>query len=224
MLKLHVDSVTKTFGARPVLTDVFVSCGKGEIVGLLGKNGSGKSTLLKIIFGSMSAENKFVKIGQKRIETVTEAFGQIKYLPQENLLPKHVRFEEILPLYCTRGNCEILRNMEMLKPLLAKKGGSFSGGEIRLAEILLLIYSDAAFVLLDEPFNGVSPIWKDEIKHHIRLQAEHKGFILTDHDYRNILDISTRLILLRDGGTKPVKDASELEYWNYLPPQSGKNG
>ena len=53
MNNLHVDSVIKSFGTRQVLTDIYVSCTKGEIIGLLGRNGSGKSTLLKIIFGSL---------------------------------------------------------------------------------------------------------------------------------------------------------------------------
>jgi ABC-type multidrug transport system ATPase subunit len=58
---MQVDSVMKAFGTKQVLTDVFLTCDQGEIIGLLGRNGSGKSTLLKIIFGSLAADQKFVK-------------------------------------------------------------------------------------------------------------------------------------------------------------------
>ncbi len=51
----------------------------------------------------------------------------------------------------------------------------------------------------------------------IKLQAKNKGFIITDHDYRNILDIATRIIILHDGGTKELKSKDELKYWGYLP-------
>jgi len=40
---------------------------------------------------------------------------------------------------------------------------------------------------------------KQEIKQMIREQSKFKGFIITDHDYRNILDISTKTILMHDG-------------------------
>lgn len=46
---MHVDSVVKSYGLRMILSDVFLTCEKGEIIGLFGRNGSGKSTLLKII-------------------------------------------------------------------------------------------------------------------------------------------------------------------------------
>ncbi|WP_424581487.1 ATP-binding cassette domain-containing protein [Tunicatimonas sp.] len=51
MSELRADSIIKSFGTKHILTDVFVACKRGEIIGLLGINGSGKSTLLKIIVG-----------------------------------------------------------------------------------------------------------------------------------------------------------------------------
>jgi ABC-type multidrug transport system ATPase subunit len=48
----------------------------GEIVGLLGRNGSGKSTLLKIIFGTLEAESKYVKVNEKVYEkTFTSCYA-----------------------------------------------------------------------------------------------------------------------------------------------------
>jgi len=52
MSQLHIDSVTKSYNNKVILSDVFISCQKGEIKGLIGRNGSGKSTLLKIVFGT----------------------------------------------------------------------------------------------------------------------------------------------------------------------------
>jgi len=50
MSQLDADSITKSFGGKKILQDIFLSCKTNEIVGLLGRNGSGKSTLLQIIF------------------------------------------------------------------------------------------------------------------------------------------------------------------------------
>jgi len=70
--------------------------------------------------------------------------------------------------------------------------------------------------LLDEQFNGVAPIFKEEIKAIIKEQSANKGFIITDHDYRNVFDISTRLILLHDGSTIAVRNKEDLARY-YLP-------
>ena len=71
--------------------------------------------------------------------------------------------------------------------------------------------------MIDEPFNGVAPVYKDEIKNIIKEQSLHKGFIITDHDYRNIRDVATRMILIHDGGTKEIMNNDELKNWRYIP-------
>ena len=59
---LEIDSVQKKFDYKSILSDVYLKCETGEIIGLLGRNGSGKSTLLKIISGILDADFKFVRI------------------------------------------------------------------------------------------------------------------------------------------------------------------
>ena len=43
----------------------------------------------------------------------------------------------------------------------------------------------------------------------IKEQSKYKGFIITDHDYRNILDIATRIVLIHDRGTKEIKNKDD---------------
>ena len=54
---LEVDSVIKTYNDSLIVSEVYLKCEIGNIIGLLGRNGSGKSTLMKIIFGVVDAEN-----------------------------------------------------------------------------------------------------------------------------------------------------------------------
>ncbi|MDO9256460.1 MAG: ATP-binding cassette domain-containing protein [Bacteroidales bacterium] len=217
MTGLHVDSVRKEFDSRQILTDIFVSCKKGEIVGLLGLNGTGKSTLMKIIFGSLKADRKFVKVEGNVIDGLFDNRKLINYLPQDSFLPNHVFIKNIISLFCNKENAQVLLNHKLIQPLVTKKSRQLSGGEKRLIEIFLIIYSDAKFILIDEPFNGVAPVYKEEIKSLIREQSKFKGFIISDHDYMNILDIATRVILMHDGGTKEIKGKAELNYWGYIP-------
>jgi len=214
---MQVDSVIKSFGTKQVLTDVFLSCSQGEILGLLGRNGSGKSTLLKIIFGSLIADQKFVKIGNKIISGLFDNRNLVNYLPQHHFLPNHIKVTTIISLFCDKENVSSIKGNELIKPMLGKKSNQLSGGEKRLLEILLIVHSNARYILIDEPFNGIAPIYKEDIKDLIKEQSKNKGFIITDHDYRNILDIATRIILIHDGGTKEIKNKNELEYWGYIP-------
>jgi len=81
---LFVDSITKSYNNRVVLSDVFLSCKIGEVKALIGRNGCGKSTLLKIIFGVEKAENRFVKIDGGLIKNTSDCKGLISYLPQKH--------------------------------------------------------------------------------------------------------------------------------------------
>ncbi|MBL4746953.1 MAG: ATP-binding cassette domain-containing protein [Flavobacteriaceae bacterium] len=216
MTRLHVDSVLKSYGNQQILSDIFISCNTQEIVGLLGTNGSGKSTLLKIIFGSIGAEYKFIKVGDKYINGVFDNRHLINYLPQNNFIPNHVKIITIIKMFCDKESSLLIMNNPLIKPHLKKKSKQLSGGVRRILEIFLIIFSNAKYILLDEPFNGVDPIHKEEIKKLIISQSKNKGFIITDHDYRNILDIATKIVLIHDGATKEIKNNDELIRYGYI--------
>ena len=216
MNKLHVDSILKSFGTEQILTDIYLSCTSGEIIGLLGRNSSGKSTLLKIIFGSLNAENKYIKINEKIIHRFNQSQNIIKYLPQDNFIPGNIKNKQIIKLLCNKNGRQILFNHELIKPLLNKRYRYLSGGEKRLVEIFAMINSDSKFLLLDEPFNGIAPIHKEAVKEMLKKHTKTKGMIITDHDYRNIIDVASKLVLLHDGGLKDIKTKDDLKYWGYL--------
>jgi len=113
MSKLHVDSVIKSFGTSQILTDVFISCEKGEIIGLLGRNGTGKSTLLKIIFGALWADSRFVKVGDKLVTGLFETRKFINYLPQDSFLPTHVKVKTIIDLFSDKSNASMIKDHDL---------------------------------------------------------------------------------------------------------------
>lgn len=216
MNHLHIDSVTKSYNNKVILSDVFISCQKGEIKGLIGRNGSGKSTLLKIVFGTEKADFKFVRIGNKIIRNISDGRNLISYLPQHNFLPNNISIRTIINLFLQKENRQILFENELIKPLLNKQNQDLSGGEKRIIEILLIIHSKAQYILLDEPFNGVSPIGRDYIVEYIKSNKLSKGFIITDHDYENVINLADDIVFLHNGFLKEIKDQSELVEFGYL--------
>ncbi len=216
MSRLHVDSLTKSYNNKVILNDIFLSCEKGQIIGLIGRNGSGKSTLLKIVFGTEKADSKFVRIGEQIIKNVSKGRNLINYLPQDNFLPNNVKIRTLITLFLSKENRDILFNNEYIIPLLNKQNQELSGGEKRIVEILLIIHSNSEYILLDEPFNGVSPIVKDYIIEYILKMKTDKGYIITDHDYENVFNLADSILYLQNGYLKKINEKRELIELGYL--------
>jgi ABC-type multidrug transport system ATPase subunit len=216
---MEIDSVMLSFGDRQVLSDCYLRCETGDIVGILGRNGCGKSSLLKIIFGTLHTYNKFIRINQKVYNQPFKHGNLIAYLPQHDFLPKNISVNKIIDIYIPdqKGRQKIKED-NRLKHHLKKRIPELSGGELRYFEIMLLANLDVKFILLDEPFSKIEPLYKEIIVELIKEYRATRGFIITDHDYRNIIAASDRIILITNGVCKPIIELIELEQWNYVPP------
>ncbi len=219
MLKLKVDSVELEFDGRKILQDISLHCSQNEIVGLLGRNGSGKSSLLKIIFGTLTAAHKYVSIGDKFIFKGYHN-NRIGYLPQHNYLPPGIIIKSLAKMLVAPSHWSEFTAYPVYQDHYHKKVSQLSGGELRQLEMLMVLYSRADFILLDEPFTHVTPVQSDYFKQVIKAISRHKGLIITDHQYHNVMDISDRIIILTEGCTKPVSSLNDLVTYNYL---SGNN-
>ncbi|WP_435261158.1 ATP-binding cassette domain-containing protein [Tenacibaculum sp. nBUS_03] len=213
---LHVDSISKSYNTKVILSNLFISCRTGDIIGLLGRNGSGKSTLLKIIFGIEKANFKFQKVNDIIIQKQCETSRWINYLPQDNFLPNNYKIKTLINIFCNQENIQDLHKNDFIKPFLNYKSQELSGGEKRIIEILIILNTKSKFVLLDEPFNGISPISIEAIKEMIQKKSKSKGIILTDHDYENVIDISTNVKLLHNCSLFDIKNKEQLKKLGYI--------
>ncbi|QIY89276.1 ATP-binding cassette domain-containing protein [Chryseobacterium gallinarum] len=216
MNTLHIDSVTKSFTDKKVLQDIYLECKIGNIAGILGRNGTGKSTLLKIIAGITGSDSQYIRCNGKVLKTLSDRKNKIAYLPQFSFLPKNESVKKLIHLFCNKENADLLSASDLIRNFLDEKPKNLSGGELRAVEALLIIHSEADFILLDEPFHSLSPKIIEELKKIIRQQTN-KGFIISDHHYRDVLDISDKIYLLSTGYLKQIQDLKELQQYNYLP-------
>lgn len=217
MSSLHIDSITKSFSEMKILQDIYLSCDTGKVVSILGRNGCGKSTLFQIIFGTLKGDTQYIKFNDTILKNQFDRKNRIAYLPQYSFLPKNVKVENLIKLFCNEENFQKLKNLNLIKPFLNETVRMLSIGEVRLLEILLVIYSSTEIILLDEPFNSLSPKIVSIVKDLIKEQSQFKGFIISDHLYLDVLDISDEVYLLSDSYLKPIKDLTELKRFNYLP-------
>lgn len=215
MNTLEFDSLYLEFGLHRVLSSIHMVCTTGKIVGLLGRNGSGKSCLMQVVFGTMSAENKSIRINKSPLIGNYIKKQAIAYLPQSDLLPPFLTFEKAFDLYGI-DYTNIATQFPELKDCLKRKTSSVSGGQKRLLEVLLILNSRHVFCILDEPFSGLMPIHIEMLKEAIMIEKRRKGIIITDHLHRHIRDIADELYVLTNGKTYKIKDTEQLIELGYL--------
>jgi len=208
----------KAFGAKKVLTNVSFELAQGEIIGIFGRNGSGKSTLLKILFSTLKADALDLRINDlpiKQFQIIPEQ--HIGYLPQDNFLPKHLKVRDVIPLFFEKGEeQDLVFRAPFVERIATTKIGLLSMGERRYLELLLIAHLPHPFLLLDEPFSMIEPLYKEKIKEFlIKLKAK-KGIILTDHYYADVLEISDRNLVLVNGESTSAADEKALRGLGYL--------
>ena len=214
---LIVDSVVVRFGQKTVLSGGYITSETGRVTGLLGRNGAGKSCMFRALMGGLRVENVMVSIDEKPIDR--QVIGQsIKYLPQGRLIPEGMKLHRAFELYGVNYWSFVNR-----VPKFSRHYDSpiyeLSGGEARLAELYLVLLSDAQFYILDEPFTQIDPVNIDEVKALIRERSKDHGIIVTDHNYDAISSVADNLFVIADGYTNPVRCREDLVRHGYLRPE-----
>jgi ABC-type multidrug transport system ATPase subunit len=218
MNQLEVSKVSKSFGDKNVLKDIGFSCNTGEIVGLFGRNGSGKSTLLKLLFGTLKADAITIKFNNKVLAPkAVITSGKIGYLPQDSFIPKELKVRSVIPMFYHNSNDQdLIFHAPYVHRFDSKRVGELSLGQRRYLELLLVGNLEHPFLLLDEPFSMIEPLYKEAIKALLKKLTFYKGIILTDHYYQDVLDISSRNYLLKDSKLMPVSKKEDLKALDYL--------
>lgn len=194
---LEADSVVVRYDSRTILDNVYIKIQQGEVVGLLGRNGCGKSTLLKSVFGAIVAEHKTIRING---EWTNAGYvrSKVKMLPQFDMVPNNIRMSQAMRLFGVDLS-KVAGSMPHLLPLLDLRPGQLSGGDRRIAELLLVLYSKSDFCFLDEPFTGLSPVVVERVAGIISEVKKEKGILVTDHLYRVVAGCADRIYSFKNG-------------------------
>lgn len=211
---LEADSIFLEFDSRKILSDIYIKTETGTITGLLARNGQGKSCLLNIIQGNLIPQNYSMRIDGIFTPCAYKKNGLLSYLPQMSFIPQNLSLKRIFKNFQIDFT-ELLRYFETFTPRYTTPFSQLSGGEKRLIEVFCIIKSPTLFSLLDEPFSHIMPVHVDTIKEMLNHEKQNKGFIITDHLFRHIVDISDKLYVLKDGKTfltKSIDDIETLEY------------
>ncbi|WP_349293675.1 ATP-binding cassette domain-containing protein [Flavobacterium marginilacus] len=171
---------------------------------------------LKIIFGIESADFKFVRIDGSVKTKTKDLFNEISYLPQDNYIPKVFSVKKAIELSVTKDRISEFYTDQLINTMVEKKIAHLSGGELRYLEIKIILNNSSKFILLDEPYNGLSPLMVEKVNELIMENSKIKGIIISDHNYENVIKVSNRLILLKEAKAHHLLCKEELIEKGYL--------
>ncbi len=218
MATLQLYKATKSFGKKEVLKEVSLKVETGEILGVFGRNGCGKSTLLKLIFGTLKADEIDIRIDEKPIhpsQVITSK--RIAYLPQHSFLPVNEKVRDIIPIYFqSQEKQDAIFYDSLVATITSKKIKELSIGQLRYLQVLLIGNLERGFLFFDEPFSMIDPLYKDKIGELLLELKKKKGIIITDHYYKDVLKITSKNLIIKDGKSYPIATKEDLINHNYL--------
>jgi len=225
-LKLALENVHKSYGKRSIVNRVSLAINQGEVVGLLGPNGAGKTTTFYMATGLEKPDQGKVWLDDQEITTLSidkRALLGVGYLAQEASIFRYLTIQDNILLVLEQTGVPRNEWADRLDSLLKEfrlekvaktEAIAVSGGERRRAELARALASGPEgpkFLLLDEPFAGVDPIAVAEIQDIIaKLRDRNIGILITDHNVRETLSITTRSYILRDGEILAAGSSAEL--------------
>lgn len=209
---LQVKNVSSGYFKKPVLRDVSLTVGQGEVVGLIGHNGAGKTTALRTILGLLRADAGDVLLDDRSIAAapaVRNVREGLHLIPQERFTFPDLTVAENLALgghqvrdaaLRDRTLAEIHELFPILKARSAQRAGTLSGGQQRVLSMAMAMMAHPRLVLVDEPSLGLSPLAVEEVCGIIaRMAKSGMGVLLVDQNVKQTLKLSHRVYVMKSG-------------------------
>ena len=204
----EVRDVSKSFDGRPVLKELSLKVYPGECVGILGPNGCGKTTLFSMCIGEQNIDGGKIYLNNKSIENIPihlrskEGLG---YLPQQRSVFNMTVYDNIIGIaqISVKGSenqknvTEKILDEFNLQHLRSLSASVLSGGEVKRLMMARIMINKPKIVLLDEPLAALDPLVIQDIQKYIlKIQASGTAILVTDHNVKNLFDITDRSYVL----------------------------
>ena len=225
---VKVEHLSHRYSVQWAIRDINFEITENGIYGLLGSNGAGKSTTMNIMCGVLKQTEGEVFIkGVSMRENPVEAKRYIGFLPQKPPLYNDLTVEEFLAFTANIRRIPTGEVAEAIKVVMGRCGLShfrkrlvrnLSGGYQQRLGIAQAIIHNPAFVVLDEPTNGLDPNQIVEIRHLIKEIAEERTVILSTHILSEVQATCDYIRMIEEG--QVVFAGTVDEFDNYIVPNT----
>lgn len=201
---MKVMKLSKMIEGKQILNDVHFELKANEIVGLIGRNGSGKTTLFRTLTGQYLPDKGEIELEGISLLTATQSKSELFYIDEaENFLAPYT-LKTINQFYRTaypNFNQDLFLTLtgSHQLPFHVNYHG-LSKGMQGLFNMILAISSNARFLLLDEPFDGLDVIVRKDV---IGLLLEHisdnqRTALIASHNLNELENLADRVLLLKN--------------------------
>ena len=215
-MSLVIEELSKSFGARLILSNLSFTLERGEFVSIIGPSGSGKSTLFHVIGGLLVPEEGHITLNGTKI---TGERGHMSYMPQQ---PSLFPWRTVLQNATLGSELSGAPNEELAKQLLQKANlgdmlkaypHQLSGGMKQRVAFIRALLSPQSIMCLDEPFSALDSFTKKDMQRWLLETWEQydKSILFITHDIEEALFLSDKIIIL---STNPatIKEIVEVPF------------
>jgi ribose transport system ATP-binding protein len=228
---LEVEDASKSFGATAALKNLSFSLKQGEIVGLVGANGAGKSTLIRLISGLLTPDTGRLSVDGAEValsgysRNAAQAMGIRTVFQELSLCTRQTVLEtffieqpQLAPRFGFRRKLRAAAadNIEQVFPG-TKIPLDVPVGRLSIAERQIIEIARAAsapmlkLLILDEPTSSLDARQSDQLLSYVRNRANQGvSFIFVTHKLREIIDVATRIVAMRNGSLVLDRPSHEL--------------
>lgn len=213
---LKISNITKSYGVVKALMDVSFTIKQGEIHTILGENGAGKSTLVKCITGEEKPDSGEIQLAGQKVVTYTPSAAHsmgIRMVHQELAVFENLTVaENVYPVHnfkkAGKIDYELLNKttdeqLEMFGMTTVKAKEQMASVTLagqQMIEIIRCIVAKPKVLILDEPTSGLNDDEADRLMEILRrLRSEGLTIIYISHRLKEIMQISDRVTIMRDG-------------------------
>ncbi len=212
-MMLESKEVTKQFGSKIAVDHISLSLEKGHIYAMLGPNGSGKTTWMKLAAGLLKPTYGMVCFNGEPVSI--ESRKHVAYMSTEPYFYNWMTVKDVGKYYqdffedfSYDRYLTLLKQMELTENLKTK---ALSSGMMAKLKIAVTMARDADVYMLDEPFNGIDLLARDEIRACIVGYAnEDKLMLMSSHLVEEMEAIADRAVFIKDGKLVENVDLEEM--------------
>ena len=220
---LEVNGVNSFYGKAHVLNDLNFSVEAGTVVALLGRNGAGKTTTMKSIMQLVRPRSGSVIYKGQDITgwpSHKVARAGLGYVPEERRIFTQLTVLENLEVGrqppregCTTWTDDMVFDLfPNLAERRSNRGKALSGGEQQMLTIARTLMGNPAFILLDEPSEGIAPVIVEQMARVI-LQLKDEGLtvLLSEQNLHFAQAVADGVVIIEHGTQKFVGTLAELQ-------------
>jgi ABC-2 type transport system ATP-binding protein len=209
-LIISTENLTKSYGKRPVVSNLNLAVPRGSICGFLGANGAGKSTTIKLLLGLVQPTSGVGTVFGKNIVNDSVAIRErVGFLAQSpnfyGYLTARETLQFVASFFFTGSKTAISARIEELIELVGLSGKAdrpvkgFSGGEKQRLGIAQAAINDPELIILDEPASALDPLGRRDVLKILESFRDRSTVFYSTHILDDVQRVSDRVVILDRG-------------------------